>query len=215
MKCQSCGASLSGKSDICVYCGSLNDTDLHNINYATTCLPESSRYCPRCNIQLETLNLQLNGGFFVERCNSCLGIFFDTSELENFISESASGIIEIDNSRLNILLEERQKQNWPVAYVKCPVCQNFMNRKSYGSRSGVIIDQCKEHGIWLDGGELGSLLRWYKAGGLLHANNKKEEQARYLIQEAKAELEQINAQPSEERITQNELVRTIKTLFQI
>ena len=33
------------------------------------------------------------------------------------------------------------------------------------SLSGVIVDKCKEHGIWLDGGELRQLMDWIKAGG--------------------------------------------------
>ena len=31
--------------------------------------------------------------------------------------------------------------------------------------AGVIADQCLDHGIWLDGGELGLLLNWARAGG--------------------------------------------------
>ena len=37
----------------------------------------------------------------------------------------------------------------------------YMNRVNYGSRSGVITDQCGKHGTWLESGELRSLLeRW-------------------------------------------------------
>jgi len=44
-----------------------------------------------------------------------------------------------------------------------------MNRINFGHRSGVIVDQCRPHGLWLDSGELKHLLDWKKAGGqLLH-----------------------------------------------
>ena len=40
-----------------------------------------------------------------------------------------------------------------------------MNRKLHGRRSGVIIDSCRDHGIWLDAGELRQLMEWTRAGG--------------------------------------------------
>ena len=43
----------------------------------------------------------------------------------------------------------------------------LMNRVNFGRRSGVVIDQCIKHGIWLDSGELTHLLEWKKAGGQL------------------------------------------------
>ncbi len=62
-----------------------------------------------------------------------------------------------------------------VVYLKCPVCSNFMNRVSFGSKSGVVVDRCKEHGIWLNAGELRHLFEWKKAGGqLLHEQRELE-----------------------------------------
>jgi Zn-finger nucleic acid-binding protein len=42
-----------------------------------------------------------------------------------------------------------------------------MSRHVFGYRSGVVIDQCKGHGVWLDSGEVTHLLEWKKAGGQL------------------------------------------------
>jgi len=50
-----------------------------------------------------------------------------------------------------------------------------MNRVSFGTKSGVVVDRCKEHGIWLNGGELRHLFEWKKAGGkLLHEQREEE-----------------------------------------
>lgn len=47
-----------------------------------------------------------------------------------------------------------------------------MNRINFGYRSGVIVDSCKSHGVWLDNGEITHLMEWRKAGGqLLHEKN--------------------------------------------
>jgi len=40
-----------------------------------------------------------------------------------------------------------------------------MNRKLHGKRSGVIVDSCRDHGLWLDAGELRQLMEWSRAGG--------------------------------------------------
>jgi Zn-finger nucleic acid-binding protein len=178
MKCFSCGGSLEGKSDICKYCGSLNDTDLRGIHYFTSQEPESDRICPRCDKKLHVLDLKLGGSFFIDRCDTCLGIFFDSGELEHILEEQVKTAHEVDHQRLNTLIDERRKEDYGMAYIKCPVCQKLMNRKAYGSRSGVIVDTCKEHGVWVDGGELGMLFRWAKAGGQLHDQNRKDERER-------------------------------------
>ncbi|HLW67365.1 MAG TPA: zinc ribbon domain-containing protein [Gemmataceae bacterium] len=52
-----------------------------------------------------------------------------------------------------------------VAYRPCPVCSELMNRTNYGHESGVIIDVCRDHGIWFDADELARILAWLRAGG--------------------------------------------------
>jgi Zn-finger nucleic acid-binding protein len=50
-------------------------------------------------------------------------------------------------------------------YRPCPVCRALMNRQNYGRDSGVIVDVCREHGIWFDADELARILAWLHAGG--------------------------------------------------
>jgi Zn-finger nucleic acid-binding protein len=50
-----------------------------------------------------------------------------------------------------------------------------MNRKNFAKISGVIIDECKPHGIWLDGGELELIRTFIADGGLERAQNKQIE----------------------------------------
>ena len=54
-----------------------------------------------------------------------------------------------------------------VRYRPCAVCSDLMNRSLFGHRSGVIVDRCRDHGVWLDAGELRQLLEWTRAGGTL------------------------------------------------
>ena len=178
MDCTNCGAPLPAKSNLCTYCKTLNDTDLRALPHDVGQGPESARDCPRCRIKLRTVDLRKSGRFLIERCEQCLGIFFDPGELEALVEASVSRVYEVDLERLHTLLEEETAHQAPVNYVPCPVCAELMNRKNYGTRSGVIVDTCKQHGVWLDGGELKQLLKWVKAGGGLHDRNADEERER-------------------------------------
>lgn len=42
----------------------------------------------------------------------------------------------------------------------CPMCRKPLNSVQYAFTSGVVIDSCRIHGIWLDGGELEQLEEW-------------------------------------------------------
>src|ERR1019366_9286012 len=53
-----------------------------------------------------------------------------------------------------------------VRYVKCPLCHVIMNRVNFGKRSGVIVDVCKEHGVWFDRGEITQAIEFVAKGGL-------------------------------------------------
>jgi len=41
-----------------------------------------------------------------------------------------------------------------VVYRNCPKCRSSMQRINFDRRSGVVIDSCKDHGVWFDAGEL-------------------------------------------------------------
>ena len=53
-----------------------------------------------------------------------------------------------------------------VQYRPCPQCGKMMNRLNFGRLSGTIIDVCREHGTFLDRGELHHVMRFILDGGL-------------------------------------------------
>jgi Zn-finger nucleic acid-binding protein len=52
------------------------------------------------------------------------------------------------------------------AYLPCPVCAGLMPRKNFRRISGVLIDICRDHGVWLDAGELEQIRCFIANGGL-------------------------------------------------
>jgi Zn-finger nucleic acid-binding protein len=118
-------------------------------------------------------------------------LFFDPGELEALLEATVNNVFLIDRSGLDTINQNRPPEQYPIAYIKCPVCSQLMNRVNFGVRSGVIIDRCKAHGIWLDGGELRHLMEWMKLGGKL-LDQERQEQLRQ--EELKRESEQRRTQ---------------------
>lgn len=188
--CINCGAPLPPDSIVCSYCKTRQDIDLKGFQKDKTGKPETERICPRCDKPLETFGLKVEGSFFIERCGECLGLFFDPDELEALLDKSVSDVYRIDAGQIDELNLMKRSEDYPVTYIKCPVCRKFMNRVNFGTRSGVIVDTCKAHGIWLDGGELRQLMEWMKAGGKILHQQMELETERIKRREAERKLQE-------------------------
>jgi Zn-finger nucleic acid-binding protein len=186
--CKNCGAALTGNLLVCQYCKTRQDVDLGIISRYTVEKPESERICPRCHIPLQVIDLQLGDKFYIERCERCLGLFFDPGELEALLDKTVTHVYEIDHRRLDEIRNVKRSCEYPLSYIDCPVCSKLMNRINFGSASGVIADKCRDHGLWLDGGELRQILEWVKAGGELFHKQKQLENAQLELEQEKKNL---------------------------
>ena len=59
-----------------------------------------------------------------------------------------------------------------VSYIPCPDCNQLMNRSNFARSSGVIIDLCRQHGVWFDANELPKIIDFIDKGGLARAREK-------------------------------------------
>jgi Zn-finger nucleic acid-binding protein len=166
-KCTHCSAPLPANVNLCSYCGTRNDVDLHGKQAYAIEKMVSKRICPHCDVALQTVRLNFDGAFFIERCDTCFGLFLDRGEIEIILQSAVSHVFDINMQHIDNINKDRYRANQKVQYVKCPDCRVLMNRVNFGQRSGVVVDECKIHGIWLDNGELTHLLEWKKAGGQL------------------------------------------------
>ena len=64
-----------------------------------------------------------------------------------------------------------------------------MNRANFARCSGVVVDLCKEHGIWFDRDELSRIIEFIKDGGLELARSKE----RVHLEEERRHLEQLKS----------------------
>lgn len=175
MKCPSCTAPLPPGRALCRYCGSTADVDFAGKSVGSPSPPEHPRACAGCGKPMDSLNVASDDEpFFVERCPACFGLFFDAGELEAIIDRDVPPAQSIDHLALARLAEQNGE---PVRYRKCPVCRKMMNRVNYGQSSGVVADRCRDHGVYLDAGELRRIQAWVRAGGRLDAAQKAAEAA--------------------------------------
>ncbi|PPD28831.1 MAG: hypothetical protein CTY19_18185 [Methylomonas sp.] len=174
-KCHTCSAPLPANTQHCSYCGVRNDVDIRGKHHYRVVSRDTPCICPECDVSLETIELDIQPPLQIERCSRCFGLFFQPGEVESLLESAVSPVFEINLELIGNINNDRYRTDRPVKYLKCPECQNIMNRVAYGHRSGVVIDQCKIHGVWLDGGEITHLLEWKKAGGQILADKKLQE----------------------------------------
>ena len=139
MQCPKCQHRFNKVLSYCPYCGQANNTKDTGSN--------SKALCPRCAIPLEMIRLRDNE---LDICPVCHGMWLDTLEFKRLTSER--DVYEDDT-----VSKEFQKKAIPqkeIKYLPCPRCKNLMIKRNFKKISGVIIDLCRLHGVWLDPGEL-------------------------------------------------------------
>jgi len=118
--------------------------------------------CPKCS---HSLSVALQGEGEVDVCPGCSGVWVDHVE-EKAVLKIEPTVFSIDElRRLRSVYEPLGKID-PVRYVPCPICSDLMNRKTWGSHSGVIVDKCAKHGTWYDEGEIEKIREYISLGGI-------------------------------------------------
>ncbi len=188
--CPSCGAAVDRTAKACGYCGAVveppkpigADGPSERRTFCPRCsmlYPTAAMRCPRCPAgqwdarggrcprcasDLESIPM---GTVTVDRCRDCHGHWFDGDELEHVLDLTTQGVTREEAATLRpalpvskIPLEE------DVRYVACVRCGERMVRRQVAPRAGVVVDICRLHGVWFDGGEFEQFAEFAKAGGL-------------------------------------------------
>jgi Zn-finger nucleic acid-binding protein len=163
MTCGACFAPMFVGSRFCAHCGAevtriLVDDDV-------------TRHCPRCEEPLQGLTL---GTTSARECAACGGLWLDPDALQRLVDakEESAAIVSVLAARIPTAVVPPDV----VRYVPCPNCGKLMNRTNFARSSGVILDSCRSHGVWLDRGELQGVLRFVGSGGLAVAREREKAQ---------------------------------------
>lgn len=151
--CPGCSTRIADDSRHCRACG------LAIAPQRLAPLP-AERRCPRCAGTLRIRSTQTSD---VVECAACLGIWITPESFRAVTARAArAGTADL---ALGVPIDELRPESLPdvARYIRCPACDEIMNRRQYrrGDRSsGVIIDHCRAHGVWLDHSELAAILEF-------------------------------------------------------
>lgn len=134
--------------------------------------------CPRCAANLGGEEL---AGVKLDRCIRCEGVFMTLERMTDLIERREL----LDELRALLPRRAVPSSEPRPMYVKCPVCATLMNRKQYATGAKVVIDACRRHGVWFDGGELVVVLDFIAAGGLELARRRDQERRDEAAREAR------------------------------
>lgn len=202
LHCSNCGGNLEKGVHKCPFCDAVVDlTHARMTAYCPSCLSmskEGARFCsgcgtafvsridtpeevretcPHCKIPMRRRGL---GEHRPMECPMCCGLFVEVEIFDQLIREQENRTAEVPTRGGP---KQATVGGAPVKYIRCPVCCELMNRINYGKISGVIVDFCRNHGYWLDTGELEKIAAWVSTGGLskthaLEIEEAKSEKAR-------------------------------------
>ncbi|MBM5572919.1 MULTISPECIES: TFIIB-type zinc ribbon-containing protein [Deefgea] len=100
-------------------------------------------------------------------CETCKGLHITRPMLNTLLLSVAKQVREINIERIVKVATEQvvqQKKQWRF----CPVCRKSggMQFNKFLAQMPVMIDECEDHGIWFDNGELRLVIEWAESGGM-------------------------------------------------
>jgi Zn-finger nucleic acid-binding protein len=206
LHCPTCGAAVADDSDAaaCRYCGSrlavvacpkcFGRMFVGN-KFCPHCGTPAEQpvevgpalSCPHCNVSMRQLTIKQTP---LQECSRCFGLWVDVTSFDRICTDR--------ERQADLLKPTPRPRIFPaeVRYRPCPVCRALMNRFNFAHSSGVIIDQCKSHGVWFDRDELQRVIDFLQSGGMDFARQRdwEEQRAAALADERTQRGVQANAQ---------------------
>jgi len=172
--CGRCFARLGSDARYCPGCG------IEVRDQALKALHESAA-CPRCRTTLRSRTLEKTE---LVECPGCGGLWLGPEQFTELCAHAEDG------GALRRALDAappppRPVEETKVVYLPCATCGELMMRRNFGGSSGVLIDTCRRHGVWLDHRELDRALEFVARGGL----SRERERAARLERERRAKLD--------------------------
>lgn len=216
-RCGSCGAGVRGDAESCQYCGSqiVREPGEHSLIcpecYARCA--DGSRFCTACGIGFRPEPLKIDGhelpcpvcstlmparqvgGLGVNECLSCNGLWTPGESFDLLVGRAIEARQQASPAELHVLKPRVTGSNparQGVQYRNCPECDAYMARRNYRKKSGIIIDSCSEHGVWLDADELEQIAGFILSGAggdRIHPDSAEERKKRVATAACFARLE--------------------------
>lgn len=119
--------------------------------------------CPRCRLRLAADEYE---GQEVHFCTTCWGYWLTRSQLDQIVAGVKYRFSDREAQTVEQTLDagDANRQGSEAEAVACPVCGAAMKKGKYTSNCPVQIDECGQHGLWLDTGEIKDLQVFIERG---------------------------------------------------
>lgn len=200
VRCSACGSPRQGQEPNCRFCSAdftLHERDLNIV--CGTCLHRASSrgrfchhcgnpllkdqaldvsgaLCPACTEDTKLQSRRLSRDLAVLECGRCAGLWLEWEPFRLLEKEAQQSAQAATERRPESVTPVETQDQQTRAYRPCIVCGNLMNRRNYARSSGVIIDTCKDHGVWFDYEELARILTWIRRGGLQREQDRQKQE---------------------------------------
>jgi Zn-finger nucleic acid-binding protein len=175
-QCPYCEAAISEadrrKTTLCPGCFTRLDDDSHHCRacgieirpQALSPLP-ADRDCPRCQGPLRVRSLEIVD---VVECGKCLGMWITPNSFEAVTVQATDRGGDTALFLQKPVPAVKSPPQETVCYIPCLLCGELMQRRQYTWRerhSGVVIDSCRGHGVWLDYEEIERIVDFVSKDG--------------------------------------------------
>jgi Zn-finger nucleic acid-binding protein len=156
--CPSCFGMVPVHAAHCPHCGA---EVRHEVAQADAAL-----HCPGCHKPLAATTV---AGSTLDQCLACGGVWLRQETFEHLAADKderaqVMGSLPREDARTGA--QGNLGDLAGVRYRPCAQCGTLMNRFNYAHISGVVLDACKQHGVWFDRDELRQVLAFIERGGL-------------------------------------------------
>jgi Zn-finger nucleic acid-binding protein len=173
-ECEHCGKKVNVKYRACPLCGG-------HLKDKVKPLPP---VCPHCKMPLQ---IYFTNDEEYDICTQCGGMWLDRGEFQSATRES------------DIYKKEQYKSEYvkgalknPGGYIPCVRCGKLMIKENFARISGVMIDKCARHGIWLDAGELEKIRHFIADGGMDKSRDREITRNREVIKELATTMKDVH-----------------------
>jgi Zn-finger nucleic acid-binding protein len=186
LNCPNCGAAVSTDAPHCPFCSTRLQTAMcvrcHGMmwlgsKFCPHCAGQarpiimgtpSGHKCPRCVVPLKHIAF---AHALAEECQRCSGLWMEAADFDRVCSDAEAQSAASGFSHIPAQFNDDEEY-----YPRCPECPERMSRQNFARRSGIMINICRAHGVWLDGDELRQVIEFIRAGGMDRARDLEKQQ---------------------------------------
>ena len=188
--CPNCGAAANPDWVSCPYCHASISTRVCPACFHAVAI--GMRHCQHCGAEVSTpqpvreieikclrcdsvLQSHSVGKHAIPVCPQCGGIWLDKNIFHDICTQ-----VEVQQALLDFESMKTVPSSGATSptgqsertYIPCPECGKLMARKSFARGSAVVIDWCRNHGVWLDHQELHHITEFIKKDGMRKHNER-------------------------------------------